>query len=244
MSAGMGTRLGNLTKSCPKALQKVNGKTIVQHDIAWAKYLGSDKIIVIGGYEIDQLRSEIEKINSDVQIVENVDFATTQRMTSLLKTENEIEGDMLVLDGDYIYHKDIADYVLNNEYKDITVHASENKSEYMAQDVIVDIDDDNRFVNNYKTVGTEDLKHNQLYFNSLLYCPEKHRKDFFDSARTIIDDMKNNQVHLEAAILEYSKNNTVMVRNIKEPLWMEIDTPEELESAERFVKKYKDDIPC
>ena len=49
LSAGSGSRLGNLTKELPKSLVDVNGKPIIQRQIETFRNNGIKEIIVIVG---------------------------------------------------------------------------------------------------------------------------------------------------------------------------------------------------
>jgi len=49
LSAGCGSRLGNLTKELPKSLVDVNGKSIIQRQIETFRNNGIKEIIVVVG---------------------------------------------------------------------------------------------------------------------------------------------------------------------------------------------------
>ena len=245
LSAGMGTRLGDMTKNKPKPMQVVDGATIIQYDLAWARdALKADKTIVVGGYLIDLLREEVKKHNSNAIIVENAAYETTQRMSSLLMAEDHIDGDLLVFDGDYIYSTPVAEKVRARDYTELAVHSSTQRSPYTEQDVICTIDENRHLTDIYKTKGTVPLEEpNQEWFNSLLYCPEDKIKTFFDIGKKTIVDSETGAVHVEDAVLNYSKEHIVDLIDLGEPIWMEIDNPEEFENAQRFVEAYKNQIP-
>jgi choline kinase len=244
LAAGIGSRLGNLTKETPKPLLSVDGRTILDYIIAWLHFLGTKKIIVVGGYMFDTIKSAVEKMDSNAILVENKEFASSHRMISLLKAKGLVEGDMLIQDADYIYHKKVKEVIDATECKEITVFASREKSEYMVQDVIASTDDATNLIHIFKTVGTQELSSTQeYYFNSLVYVPENKVSLFFDIAEQMIA-VSGKMIHVEDTLLEYVKRgNVVKVINAGTPLWIEIDKPDELEAGERFIKKYKEFIP-
>lgn len=242
LAAGMGTRLGNLTKKTPKVLQLVAGRPILHYTLAWAeKALKAEKIIVVGGYLFEQVREAASAYNPNVIVLENSEYETTQRMSSLLCAAPYIIGDLISLDGDYIYTEPIGESVRSKDYTSLAVHSSIVRSPYTEQDVICTYDDARHLTNIYKTEGTVPLTNgNQEWFNSLLYCPKENLGDFFEVARKIIKQSESGKVHVEDAVLAYSQIHTVDLVNLGEPLWMEIDNPEELDQAELFVAAYKD----
>lgn len=243
LAGGKGSRLGKLTKNIPKPLIEICGKPIIQYAIAWARYLGASKIVVSGSYMFDVLRESVRSFDKSVILVKDKIYMPGNRILGLFAAINEIEGDVAVFDGDYIYHKSVADTIKNNKYNNITVHASNERSEYTAQDVIVKFDDNNNLIDIFKTKSTKPLYKREYYFNSFLYCPALQLKSFFESAKKNFESSDKKNKHIEDAVLAYRKEgNIVKVINTGPPLWIEIDNEEELKVAEKFIKRYKNDI--
>jgi NDP-sugar pyrophosphorylase family protein len=199
---------------------------------------------VVGGYKIDALARVVHQIDPSVQVVENKEYATTHRMVSLLKADGHIEGDLLVMDADYLYHKDPARFIKSHNYKDIGVHASKEKSDYTAQDVVVQVDQQGNLVSMYKTKTTKEvLEPNEYYFNSLVFCPAHTVQPFFDVARRTIAAVGNGWLHVEDALLAYIREGShVEVVDAGKPLWVEVDNSDELAAAERFVAECPGEI--
>ncbi len=64
MSAGKGTRLGEITQSIPKVLVDINGKTLLQHAVEYCCRHGFDDIIVNVHYMADMVEEEIRRLNA------------------------------------------------------------------------------------------------------------------------------------------------------------------------------------
>lgn len=62
MSAGLGTRLGVITKSVPKVLVDIGGKTLLQHAVEFCCKHGFDDIIVNVHYKADMVEDEIRRL--------------------------------------------------------------------------------------------------------------------------------------------------------------------------------------
>jgi choline kinase len=241
LAGGKGTRLGPMAEATLKPLIPVCGKPIIHYCINWAKYLGASKIIVSGSHNFDLLKKEVLSIDSSVRLIKDKMYMPGSRILGVISAADEIEGDLIVFDGDYIYHKSVADAVRNRDYKQVAVHASDQRSEYTAQDVIVKYGKNNELIDIYKTEGTKPLSAGDYYFNSLFYCPALYLREFANVAK---HTMNSGGKHLEDAILEYSRlGKTVDVVNTGEPLWIEVDTPGELEAAKKFIKRYDTNIP-
>lgn len=237
LAAGMGTRLGDLTSHKPKALQVVAGKTLLERSLRFTHLIGVSKTIVLGGYLIEQVRAEVNRMAlPNVVVVENPNYASTQRMSSLLCAKDQIDGDLIVFDGDYLYHRAIADFVRNSEYKDVTMHGSRQESDYFMQDYVLVTDEHGNLINARKIAKPIPLMSNEIYFASLLYCPKDHLAGLMNVGISLVSSQTEG-VHVEDAVLEYSRTiSPVKIVDLGLPMWVEVDRPEELEAANRFAK--------
>jgi MurNAc alpha-1-phosphate uridylyltransferase len=64
-AAGLGTRLGSITRDTPKALLEINGKTILHHVVERVSGFGFNDIIVNVHYFADKVEREIENIQNE-----------------------------------------------------------------------------------------------------------------------------------------------------------------------------------
>lgn len=237
LAGGRGTRLQEKTKEIPKAMIEVAGRPIFHYSLDFARELGATRVIVSGSHLFDMLSEAVLGYDKSVVMVKDKAHEPGKRILGLVSVCDHIEGDVIIFDGDYIYHPEIAKTILSHEYNKVTVHATLEKSDYMAQDVIVDVDKNNHLLNMFKTAGTQPLGELQTYFNSLFYIPELDQKLFFDISE---EARLGGAEHAEEAVMSYIKaGNLVDVFNFKKPLWMEIDDLEELKMGESFVKDYK-----
>ncbi|OGF27353.1 hypothetical protein A2477_03895 [Candidatus Falkowbacteria bacterium RIFOXYC2_FULL_47_12] len=233
LAAGMGTRLGDLTKDQPKALTLVAGKPIIEYSLAFARALNPAKIVVVGGYLFDQLAAAVIAIDKKVVMVENREYRTTQRMVSLMKAQPEITGGFLSYDGDYIYHADIAKKIRGHLDDQIKIFGTDDESDDVQLDMVVKVDQHNHLVAMAK--GLTDYEY---YFNSILYCPEKIVPAFFASATEVLAQGNPQQTHVEEAILAYAaRRGAVAMVDLGYPQWVEIDTPDERAIAERMITR-------
>ena len=244
LAGGKGTRLLPITEKIPKALVPVAGLPILRYGVAWALAAGATKIVVSGGYLFDKVSEELSTIKVPVKIdcVPDEVNKPGNRINGVCAVRNHIDGDVLFLDGDYIYHEKISEQIANTSYSDVAVHATPNASKYMAQDVIVKVGGEMNFESMWKTQGTEPLKTGEFYFNSLLYVPAASAHKFFTAAREVAQTAQGGS--LEDAVIRYQTHgDQVKVALFAEPLWVEIDTLEELAAAERFVRDHGQNIP-
>jgi len=125
LAAGVGSRLKPHTDSVPKALVRVNNRSIIKYELeALASISSNVKVYVVVGYLGKLIAEEIKRLNLglDVEIVDNVDYDTTNNMYSLSLAMNRI-GDNLrptvILNGDVIYDSRIIDGIFNDKRQDL-----------------------------------------------------------------------------------------------------------------------------
>ena len=57
VAGGKGTRLASLTGDLPKALVRIGGKTILEHQFEMARRAGIQNVTIFAGYQADAIRS-------------------------------------------------------------------------------------------------------------------------------------------------------------------------------------------
>ena len=116
LSAGLGSRLGILTREEPKALLEVCGKKLIDYGLEFLDDERVSKVWVIGGYRYGRLegyllekkvRGEIEKLS----IIENSDYLEGSIVT-LSCVMGEVGGGFILMNADHIYPLGIREEVL------------------------------------------------------------------------------------------------------------------------------------
>ena len=82
LAAGLGTRLAPITNDRPKSLVPVNGKPILIKQIENLHENGITEITIISGYKAEILESAVHEKWPEINVVESVDYATTNNMYS------------------------------------------------------------------------------------------------------------------------------------------------------------------
>ena len=108
IAAGLGSRLGELTKEIPKCMLKLNGKSLLQRQVEAFSKNGIKDVSVIRGY----LK---EKINlKGIKYYENPDYERNNVLNSLFYAEKELNGNVIVSYSDIIFSPKIVERLLES----------------------------------------------------------------------------------------------------------------------------------
>ena len=126
LAAGIGSRLGELTREKPKCMLPVSkDKTLIHYQIdKLIKYgLGEEDIYIIGGYKLDALRDHLKCMR--VKIIENTHYDKWNNIYSffLINQISEINSDdkFLLLNSDTFFHESILCDLISTPYDNCVV---------------------------------------------------------------------------------------------------------------------------
>ena len=118
LAAGMGKRLGELTKNDTKCMVKVNGVRLIERALRILDRKKLDRIILVVGYQAENLISFIKtlNINTSIQYIINEVYDKTNNIFSLsLAKEQLMQDDTLLLESDLIFEERLIDMLLEDE---------------------------------------------------------------------------------------------------------------------------------
>ncbi len=106
IAAGIGSRLGQLTKEMPKSLIDINGESIIERQINSYRKIGVDDILIITGYQNKKFNFK------NVEYVYNPDYAQVEQAYSQLTDRKKINDDVIISFGDIIFEDKILEQIL------------------------------------------------------------------------------------------------------------------------------------
>lgn len=246
LAAGMGKRLGDLTRNNTKCMVKVNGVPLIDRALTQLSRLDLSRVILVIGYEGDKLRTHVGESYKGLKItyIENPVYDKTNNIYSLSLAKKELqEDDTLLIESDLIFEGQLLDKLVNNPYPNL---ALVDKYETWMDGTMVKLDDDNNIVNfvpkkafrydevdsYYKTVNIYKFSRDFLK-NSYVPFLEAYTKalgnnEYYEQVLRVITLL--DKCDLKALPLEGEK-------------WYEIDDIQDLDIAETIFASEDNQLP-
>ena len=155
LAAGMGRRLGELTKENTKCMVPVNGVRLIDRLLGQLSQLSLNRIIIVVGYKGKELRDYIESaylspLTShhsplNIEFAENPIYDKTNNIYSLSIVKDKLqEDDTLLIESDLIFSDRLFPMLLDNPYPNLALVA---KYESWMDGTMVRLDEDQNIVN-------------------------------------------------------------------------------------------------
>ena len=235
LAAGIASRLRPLTNNTPKCLLKVGDKRILELTIDNIIANNINDVIIVTGYLEEQIKDFVAasypKLN--VIYIYNEVYNSTNNIYSLWLTKDNLLGDeMLLMDSDIIFDKDIIAKLLASGYDNCLALKRHNVQD---EEIKVKVDENGRVLE----IGKE-VKLNEAIGESIgieKFGVETLHKLFEIIDRKIIVDKQVNQFY-EAAFEELAQKGADMfIVDTTDNICMEIDTAADLEAAGKLLLK-------
>lgn len=114
LAAGLGSRLGKVTRSTPKALIKVNGISILERLMSQCVQNGVVRFTIVTGYMASAIEEAVKLMNLDCEVdfLHNADYGSTNNIVSLELAFNHLSksgfgaSNLLLLECDVLVDND------------------------------------------------------------------------------------------------------------------------------------------
>jgi choline kinase len=239
LAAGLGSRLGTLTRDLPKALISVAGRPLLLHAMSFATRLQPSRIIVVGGFGFAQVKDTLASFRAagkaalpiqkpsqgfHIELVENTQFRDGN-LVSLLTAKPLISEGFLVMNVDHIYRSTIAE-VVAPEVSTVTAFIDTDRT-LGNDDMKVERGADGRIVSIAKTLTKFDCG-----YVGMSRVPTALLGRYFEEAdRALVEEGR--AIHVERVLGRLAKTDFAPTcRDISGHGWLEVDTPDERAAAE------------
>ena len=117
LAAGFGKRLQPITNEIPKSMVKVNGTPLLVNALNNLIDLGIKDIGIVVGHMADYIKEHVGTIyrGAKISYYENARYLETNNVVSLYQAADFCDDDMLMLECDFYYHKEMLAYLLDGK---------------------------------------------------------------------------------------------------------------------------------
>lgn len=248
LAAGLGSRLGELTRECTKCMVKINGITLIERMLRQLDRYGMDRIIIVTGYKGDILKDYVQnlRINTPVVFVDNSDYRHTNNIYSLWLTREFLEEmDSLVLESDMIFEDRVIEKMLAIDNGCGTFVA---RPRPWMDGSIVKLDKDNNIV---YFVDDEEVKRiDPSYYHKIVSIYKFKKRYVSEKYMTYLNEYvkKNKDNNLYESLLkviDLDVEKKIPAEILDEEQWYEINDIQDMDIAESMfadgnekVRKY------
>jgi len=236
LAAGKGTRLHPITESLPKCLIPVDDKVILEHMLERLTKNNIDKIIIVVGFEGDQIKNHFGNSfnNTEIKYVTNPKYDVYDNIYSLWLAKDYIDDDILIINADNIVNKDILKDIIESEHKNAA--SVDNKMNNIREDEwIAQVSDDllkdiNKSISSKTAYG---------YVIGIFKLSKDSANKFFEELENCINNGKTNVFYMYP-LPKLVKNNFEMhIINTHGLTWHEVDDYNDLAKTKNLLDKIR-----
>ena len=244
LAAGMGRRLGELTKENTKCMVPVNGVRLIDRLLTQLSQLNLSRVLIVVGYQGQRLIDHIGDRYADrlnIEYAENPVYDKTNNIYSLSLVKEQLqEDDTLLIESDLIFSDRLFQLITEDKNPNVALVA---KYESWMDGTMVCIDSDHNIVNfvpksafNYSDIDT--------YYktvNIYKFSKEFARNRYVPFLEAYTKAVGNNEYYENVLrIISLLNSNDLKALPIGTEKWYEIDDKQDLDIAEALFADEKD----
>lgn len=241
LAAGFGKRMRPITNTIPKAMIEISGTPLLFNSLDNLVAVGIKDIAIVVGHMADSIRAQIgnEWKGAKVCYFENTRYIETNNIISLLRATEYCDDDMLLLECDIYYPKELLDVFLRRGRKgDCSILVSPYNPMTMSGTVIR-VDGDNALeliLGKWQGDGF-DYSNTKKTVN-IYYFTKEFIGKYMSLVRWYVENIDENSYY-ETVLggMIYWKRYDIRVVEVSEKMWCEIDDVGDLNRAKDIFGK-------
>src|SRR5262245_33295886 len=218
LAAGRGGRLRTITGDLPKCLARVGAMTLLERQIAALRTAGISEIVGVAGHRADPVR---RLCWPRVQMVENPDYATTDSLYSVWMARHLITSDLIVLNGDVLFHPQLLSDLLTARYDDALLMCARGDERYTDEEMKIRVRA-GRVAEISKSIDVELSDGENV---GIVKFGESGARALLEEVDRLVPTTR--RAWFPAALEAFSRRRSLFVVETREFPWIEIDSPED-----------------
>jgi choline kinase len=238
LSAGQGSRLGHLTDNKPKCLIEFNGRTLLDRQLDALAANGVEEAVVVTGFRDDQIEAALKRrgdVSPRVRTIYNPFYKVADNLGSLFVAKAEIEGDVLVWNGDTLVSEELMAHVVGNRDQQGICVTIDRKDGYDEDDMKVVVDDAGRLHSIGKRLDLGEVNAESI---GLLAFRGAGAQTFRHAIERAIRTAEGTTIWYLRVIHQIAQEAPVWTLDINGHEWGEVDFPEDVESAQALAARW------
>ena len=237
LAAGIGKRLGNLTKDIPKCLLPIDSDNVlIDYSLETLQENNINEIVFVSGFQEDKLKEYINKkwsVKFYCSFIFNEKYAEYNNVYSAYLAKDIWDDETVLLNSDIIFHPGIL--------KNLTSHISPLISFLVIDDTKKLIEEDMKIQLNgkgeIKKINKKlDIKTSFGEYIGITYLRGLERVKFLESLEKNVKE-KRFDLYYENALAQVLNEISVFPCSTKGLPWTEVDTKEDYEHAKEIAKE-------
>lgn len=235
LAAGMGKRLGELTKNNTKCMVEVDGVRLIERALRILERKNLNRIILVVGYQHENLMAFVNSlgIQTKIEFIINEVYDKTNNIFSLsLAKEQMTEDDTLLLESDLIFEERLIDMLLEDK-RDSLALVDKFESWMDGTCIVVDQDDNITDFIPGKLLQYHEKEQYYKTVNIYKFGADFSKNVYVPFLEAYAKVMGNNEYY-EAVIklILLLDKNTMKAKRLQGELWYEIDDIQDLDIAQ------------
>ncbi len=227
MAAGLGTRMRPITNNIPKPLVQVNGTPMIETLITGLQRCGVEQFYIVTGYLAQQFHILTTKYHH-IHLIENLEYMHINNISSLYAVRDILgDSDCFICESD-IY---VRDYHIFDTIPSQSCYYGKWMDGY-SDDWVFDIDEHKKITSIHKQ-GTS--KYNMT---GICYLKKKDAKALSAAIKHKYQTPGFETLFWDEVLSENLKNISLTIKEVLPEQLIEIDTVEELEQMNNYLKNH------